>query len=132
MADLNVAGPNGPKTQRPLLDSAPPGGEKGSLVKNQQRPSDGQMLGMEAGNPQILALQGLKMIESGAQALVQGIPALEGPLGQILVFVRQAVPQALAGGNPMQAPSAAPAPGGNMAPPPPPGGPPPPQGGGMM
>lgn len=90
-------------------------------------------LGVENGNPEIMTLQGMKMFEQGAQMLVQGIPGLEQPLGQMLAFVRQAVPQALTGGNPMQVPAAAPAPGGGMPPPPPPGpGGPPPQGAPMQ
>ena len=87
-------------------------------------------LGAEAGNPQIMMLQGMKMFEQGVQILAHGIPAIQPMLGQMLAFVRQAVPQALTGGNPTQIPAAAPAPGAGMAPPPPPGGgAPPPQAG---
>ncbi len=84
-------------------------------------------LGADAGNPQIMALQGLQLIEKGAQILAQGLPALQDSLGQVVAFVRQAVPQAMTGGNPMQVPAAAPPPGGGMPMAPPP----PPQGGGM-
>ena len=82
-----------------------------------------QSLGMDAGNPQIMMLQGMKMFEQGAQILAQGIPGLQDPLGQMVAFVRQAVPQALTGGNPQQVPAGAPPQGAGMAAPPPPGGP---------
>ena len=41
-------------------------------------------LGADAGNPQIMALQGLQLMEKGAQLLVQGFPALQDPLGQVV------------------------------------------------
>ena len=112
------AGPGESTGGRPQLEGPPPPpakeGRAASLMDRQQ-----MGLGAEAGNPQIMMLQGMKMLEQGAQILAQGIPALEQPLGQVIAFVRQAVPQALTGGNPTQVPAAAPSPGG-MAPPPPP------------
>jgi len=75
-------------------------------------------IGADSGNPQIMALQGMQMFERGLQLIAQGIPTLQDPLAQVLAFVRQAVPQAMTGGNPMQVPAAAPPPG--AAPPMPP------------
>ena len=124
---LEVAGP-AQDDRHTSLDGPPPlptggGGRKATLMDQQPKG-----LGADAGNPQIMALQGLQLMEKGAQLLVQGFPALQDPLGQVVAFVRQAVPQAMTGGNPMQVPAAAGPPGGGgmpMAPPPPPGGPPP-------
>ena len=66
------------------------------------------------------------MVERGAQLLAQGIPSLQDPMAQLVAFVRQAVPQAMAGGNPMQVPATAPPPGAAPPMPPPQMGAPPP------
>lgn len=83
-----------------------------------------------------MTLQGMKMVEQGMQLIATGVPVLRDSLGQIVAFVRQAVPQAMSGGNPLQVPIAQPAAGSPnpamppqvapqgsmMAPPPPPAG----------
>lgn len=118
-----AAGPVTSTDGHPSLDSPPPippdrGGRK-SLMEAQKN----QSLGQEAGNPTIMTMQGMQMVERGIQMLAQGLPVLEQPLAQVLAFVRQAVPQAMSGGNPMQVPAAAPPAGGlppGVAPPMPP------------
>ncbi len=128
---MPIGGPANDTEIRPRLDGPPPlpdkVGRKPSLLD--AKPG----LGGDSGNPQIMALQGMQMFEKGALALGQGFPALQAPLSQMIAFVRQAVPQAMAGGNPQQAPAAAPPQGGPppMAAPPPPGGGMAPPGAGM-
>lgn len=107
----------------------PPGEGKKASARNLM--DSQRSLGAMSGNPQIMTLQGLKMVEQGMQLIATGVPVLRDPLGQIVAFVRQAVPQAMSGGNPLQVPAAQPAQGSPnpmippqqapmMAPPPPP------------
>jgi len=50
-------------------------------------------LGPEASNPQVQALQGIKMIEMGAQILSASIPELAGPTQAFVQQLSQLVPQ---------------------------------------
>jgi hypothetical protein len=56
-------------------------------------------MGNAAGSPQMSALEGLGMMEKGAQLLASGIPGLAPQLAQLISGLRQAVPQAMAGGG---------------------------------
>lgn|SRR5262245_48675632 len=83
-----------------MLDTpppSPPAAKKGaSLVDTQLSRSQGAGLGAEAGNPQIVALQGLAMLEQGTQLLSSTLPALGPALGQLMAQLRQVIPQAMA------------------------------------
>ena len=88
--------------------SGPPGRSMSSLGWN-AKPDAG--LGPEASNPQIQALQGLKMMEMGAQQLSAAIPELAGPIQQIVQQLAAVVPQLMSqqmAGTPV--PSMTPAP----------------------
>jgi hypothetical protein len=106
-----------------MLDSpppAPPSRGGASLVDNQMSRTQGAGLGAEAGNPQIVALQGLAMLEQGTQLLSSTLPQLGPALGQLMAQLRQVIPQAmadqLAGIENAGAPGAMGAAGGGMAP----------------
>lgn len=122
---MDIATPQNDERHEPL-DSPPPLpaklGRKATLMDMAGDGSGG--LGQLAGNPQVMALQFMSMIQKGAQGLAQFYPTLDPLMAQILGVVNQAVPQALTGGNPMQVPAAAPPAGGGppmpMASPPPP------------
>lgn len=82
-----------------MLDSGPPQpparSANRSLVDTQMSRGVGG-LGAEAGNPQIVAMQGLALIEQGTQLLSSTLPALGPALGQLTAQLRQVVPQAMA------------------------------------
>ena len=83
-------------------------------------------MGQEASNPQVMALQGVKLIEMGAQVLSASLPmlaqALQAFVQQLQVVVPQAMAQAV-GGVPAAGPQPGPpspvpaAPGGSPVPP---------------
>ena len=50
-------------------------------------------LGPEASNPQVQALQGVKMVEMGAQILASALPELAGPIQAFVQQLSQMVPQ---------------------------------------
>lgn len=93
-------------------------------------------MGELGGSPGLMALNGMEQIENGMQLVATALPQLNPllqPLGMILTQLRQAVPQALAGGGVgMQSSLLAPPPmaamggpagpqmGGGMVPPSPP------------
>lgn len=99
------------------LDSppaSPPGpsrAEMGNLGWG-AKPDEG--LGPEASNPQIQALQGVKMVEMGAQLLATALPELAGPIQafvqQLSTMVPQMMSQQMTGApdNMMGAPSPVP------------------------
>lgn len=104
------------------LDRPPPGppDKKGSA-----RVGMGEM----GGSPGLMALNGMEMIENGMQLMQTAMPQLNPliqPMAMLLAQLRQAVPQALAGGG-TQSALLAPPPMAAM-----PGGPGPQMGGGMV
>ncbi len=115
-----------------MLDQAPPqppGGQKRSLMDTQQGAGSGGGLGADAANPQIVALQGVAMIEQGTQLLSSAIPQLAPALTGFVTQLKQVVPQAMAdqisGVDSTGAGAAPPGPGGapgGMPPGPPPQG----------
>ena len=52
-------------------------------------------LGPEASDPQVQALQGVKLIEMGAQVLASSVPELAGPVQAFVQQIAQLVPQML-------------------------------------
>jgi len=52
-------------------------------------------LGPEASDPQVKALQGVKLIEMGAQVLASSVPELAGPVQAFVQQIAQLVPQML-------------------------------------
>jgi hypothetical protein len=53
-------------------------------------------MGAEGGTPQMQALEGLKMIEKGAQLLSGGLPGMGPQLMEVIMGLRNEVPQQLA------------------------------------
>lgn len=122
-----------------VLDQAPPqppGSQKHSLMDTQQSGSGsnggrGAGLGADASNPQIVALQGVAMIEQGTQLLSSAVPQLAPALTGFVTQLKQVVPQAMAdqvagvdstgagggGGAPGQMPPGAPPSGPPSGPP---------------
>lgn len=91
--------PGAGPTSGGMLDSPPPqppGGQKRSLMDTQQAQHSQAGLGAEAANPQIVALQGLAMMEQGTQLLSSALPALAQPLMALMQNLKQVVPQAMA------------------------------------
>lgn len=84
------------------LDAAPPLPPEATRRPTLRQLSGGQPggLGAMAGNPGVMALEGLQMMERGAQLLSQGIPGLTPQLADLIAGLRQAVPQQLAGSVP--------------------------------
>ena len=93
----------------------PPGGKRGSLMDLAPAAHDGGM-GEQATNPQVMALQALKMMEMGAQLMASALPAVAGPVTAFMEQLKQVVPQQLAsdvaGGTPSAAGAMPPAPPG--------------------
>lgn len=109
------------------LDKAPPmppASKRKSLMDlgGTQQPDGG--LGPAASSPQIMALQGISMIEMGARLIASALPAIAGPVTAFVEQLKQVAPQALASATtggilPPGAPTGAPPPAA-----PPPAGPP--------
>ena len=59
-----------------------------------QKPEGG--LGQEASNPQVQALQGVKMMEMGAQVLSAALPSIAAPIMAFVQQLQTVVPQAMA------------------------------------
>jgi len=127
---MAVGEPGAGPSNSGLLDKAPPqppgGRKRASSLMDSQNQSQG--LGPEGGNPQILILQGLAMMEKGSQMLSGGLPQLGPALNGLMQNLKQVVPQAMAdqlSGNPgagaLQPAAGGPAAGGG---PPPPAAPP--------
>jgi hypothetical protein len=108
----------------------PPGGQRKSLMDLAGAAPDGGM-GEQATSPQVMALQALKMMETGAQLMASALPAVAGPVIAFLDQLKQVVPQQLASDAAGGSPSAAGAPPAPPGPPAAPGGGPIP-GGGMQ
>lgn len=79
----------------PSLDSPPssPPGRSMSTLGWGAKPDAG--LGPEASNPQIQALQAVKMIEMGAQQLAAAVPELAGPVQAFVQQLSTVVPQVM-------------------------------------
>jgi hypothetical protein len=100
------------------LDSppaSPPASSGMSSLGWGTKPDNG--LGPEASNPQVKALQAIKMIEMGAQMLSTSLPELAGPVQSFVQQLSQLVPQMMSqqmAGGPtgMGAPSPVPTPQG--------------------
>ena len=92
----------------------PPAGKRGSLMDLAPGAPDGGM-GEQATDPQVMALQALKMMEMGAQLLASSLPAVAGPVQAFVEQLKLVVPQQLASDVAGGAPSAA----GAMPPAPP-------------
>lgn len=110
------------------LDSppgSPPSPDRAALMNLGwgSKPEGG--MGAEASNPQIMALQGVKLIEMGAQVLSAALPplaqAIQAFVQQLQVVVPQAMSQAVGGasaaGSPMGPPSPVPMAPGAQPPP---------------
>ncbi len=84
------------------LDAGPPLPPEATRRPTLRQLAGGQPegLGAMAGNPGVMALEGLQMMERGAQLLSQGIPGLTPQLAELRAGLRQAVPQQLAGSTP--------------------------------
>jgi len=101
---------------------APPASPPGPSAKGMSSMGWGakpdQGLGAEASNPQIQALQAMKMIEMGTQMLSNAIPELAGPVQAFVQQLSQLVPQMMsqqmtgAPNNMMGTPSPVPSPQG--------------------
>jgi hypothetical protein len=111
--------PAGGPSSGVTLDSPPsrPPGQSQSTLGWATNPEGG--MGAEASNPQIMALQGTKLIEMGVQVLSAALPTLAAVLQQFVQQLQQVVPQAMSqamgggiAGTPMGAPSPVPTPPG--------------------
>jgi len=137
--------PGAGPTNSAMLDAPPPqppgsaAKAKGnSLVDSQlkKQGAPGAGLGADASSPQVVALQGLAMMEKGQQLLSAALPQLAPALSGLITNLKQVVPQAmsdqLAGVDSSGAGGAPPQPGAAPGPPPPSSpamaGPPPPSG----
>ena len=99
-------GPASSPSRGGLLDSPPPEapdqaakakGKSKTLMDTQTMGSKrGAGLGLEASNPQVVAMQSLAMIEQGTQLLSTALPALAPALSGLVTNLRQVIPQAMA------------------------------------
>jgi hypothetical protein len=113
------AQPGGPGAGGSVLSAPPPSPRMPIAAIAGQ----GEGLGPDAGSPEVQALQGLEFMERGAQLLATTFPEMAPDLAQLISGLRQAVPQAMAGGaGGMPGAGAAPQMGGGgmapMVPPP--------------
>ena len=92
----------------------PPGGKRGSLMDLAPGAPDGGM-GEQANDPQVMALQALKMFDMAAKLMSAALPAVGAPCTAFVEQLSQVVPQQLASDVAGGAPSAA----GAMPPAPP-------------
>jgi len=120
--------------QSGILNSPPgmPPSRQGSLMDMAGSAPDGGM-GEQATDPQIQALQALKMMDMAAQLMASALPAIAGPVTAFVEQLKQVVPQQLATdvagggassaagamppappGPPMMGGGGGPAPGGGM------------------
>ena len=95
----------------PMSPPGPSKAEMSSLGWGMEKQSG---MGPEASDPQVKALQGVKLIEMGAQVLAASVPELAGPVQAFVQQLAQLVPQVMSqnmAGAPTPVP-AAPAPAG--------------------
>lgn len=124
----------GPNNTGERLDNPPPASpdqgkraKHGSLVENQlkRQGAPGTGLGIDGGDPQVLALQGTEMIEMGAQKVSAALPALAQALQTLVANLKVVIPQAISDQLAGISNSGAGGPASGVAPAPPPPGPPP-------
>jgi len=122
--------PGAGPTTTGMLDAPPPQPPgsaqraKSSLVDSQlkRQGAPGSGLGSDAASPQVVALQGLAMMEKGQQLLSAALPQLAPALSGLISNLKQVVPQAMSdqlAGIDSSGAAAPPAPGATPAPPPP-------------